>query len=120
MACGRRSRRLRPCKNKEQRTENKRITLFFVLCSRFYTLMADAGGSNDRDDDGCLLDQVAHGDLRALERLFGRYQRPIYQLALGVTGDTQTAEEVLQDTFYRLYTHAARLDGSQPLLPWLY
>jgi RNA polymerase sigma-70 factor, ECF subfamily len=82
--------------------------------------MADAGGSDDRDNDARLLDQVARGDLRALERLFARYQRPVYQLALGVTRDAQTAEEVLQDTFYRLYTHAARLDGAQPLLPWLY
>jgi RNA polymerase sigma-70 factor (ECF subfamily) len=82
--------------------------------------MADAGGSDDRNEDARLLDQVARGDLRALERLFARYQRPVYQLALGVTRDAQTAEEVLQDAFYRLYTHATRLDGAQPLLPWLY
>ena len=82
--------------------------------------MADAGCIDDHNEDARLLDQVARGDLRALERLFARYQRPIYQLALGVTRDAQTAEEVLQDTFYRLYTHAGRLDGAQPLLPWLY
>lgn len=67
-----------------------------------------------------MLDQVAAGDLMALEQLFTRYQRQIYQLALGVTRDAQTAEEVLQDTFYRLHKHAAQLDGSLPLLPWLY
>jgi len=55
----------------------------------------------------------------ALERLFGRYQRQVYQLALGVTRNAETAEEVLQDTFYRLYVNAAQLDGSRPLLPWL-
>ncbi len=71
-------------------------------------------------DDAALLKQVAAGDLTALEQLFARYQRQLYQLALGVTRDPQTAEEVLQDTFYRLHQHAAQLDGSSPLLPWLY
>ncbi len=77
-------------------------------------------GRRDEDGDAELLRQAADGDLAALERLFMRYQRQIYQLALGVTRDVETAEEILQDTFYRLYKHAANLDGSTPLLPWLY
>jgi RNA polymerase sigma-70 factor (ECF subfamily) len=70
--------------------------------------------------DDALLRRVAAGDLVALERLFMRYQRQIFQFALGITRDSETAEEVLQDTFYRLHKHAAELDGSLPLLPWLY
>lgn len=70
--------------------------------------------------DALLLQQAAQGDLLALEQLFTRYQRQVYQLALGITRDVNTAEEVLQDTFYRLYTHAAELDGTLPLLPWLH
>jgi RNA polymerase sigma-70 factor, ECF subfamily len=81
--------------------------------------MTDAA-RRDEDGDAELLRQAAAGDLAALERLFMRYQRQIYQLALGVTRDVETAEEILQDTFYRLYKHAANLDGSTPLLPWLY
>ena len=71
-------------------------------------------------DDALLLYAVAQGDLAALEQLFRRYQRQIYQLAHAITRDAETAEEVLQDTFYRLYSHAAQIDGSLPLLPWLY
>jgi RNA polymerase sigma-70 factor, ECF subfamily len=81
--------------------------------------MTDTGRC-DEDGDAELLRQAAAGDLVALERLFMRYQRQIYQLALGVTREVETAEEILQDTFYRLYKHAADLDGSTPLLPWLY
>ena len=82
--------------------------------------MADISHDDAPINDAALLKQVVAGDLVALEQLFGRYQRQLYQLALGVTRDPQTAEEVLQDTFYRLHQHAARLDGSSPLLPWLY
>jgi RNA polymerase sigma-70 factor (ECF subfamily) len=82
--------------------------------------MADSSHDDDHIEDGRLLDRVAAGDLQALEQLFARYQRQIYQLALGVTRDAETAEEILQDTFYRLHKHAAKLDGSLPLLPWLY
>lgn len=82
--------------------------------------MADSGHLDASGEDALLLQRVARGDLAALERLFERYQRQVFQLALGVTRSAETAEEVLQDVFYQLYTHAARLDGSLPLLPWLY
>lgn len=70
--------------------------------------------------DAARLNAVAQGDMRALEALFHKYQATVYQTALGVTRDPQVAEEVLQDTFFRLYRHAGRLDGSLPLAPWLY
>lgn len=70
--------------------------------------------------DAALLTATANGDMRALEMLFNRYQSTVYQTALGITRDPSTAEEVLQDTFFRLYRHAARLDGTLPLAPWLY
>jgi RNA polymerase sigma-70 factor (ECF subfamily) len=82
--------------------------------------MSETGNFDNAGNDALLLHQVAQGQLAALERLFARYQRQVYQLALGITRDAETAEEVLQDTFYRLHLHAAELDGSLPLLPWLY
>jgi RNA polymerase sigma-70 factor (ECF subfamily) len=82
--------------------------------------MSETAHFDNAGDDALLLRLVAQGQLAALERLFARYQRQIYQLALGITRDAETAEEVLQDTFYRLHVHAAELDITLPLLPWLY
>lgn len=70
--------------------------------------------------DGAQLTAVAQGDMLALEALFLKYQSTVFQTALSITRDPQVAEEVLQDTFFRLYRHAGRLDGSLPLAPWLY
>ncbi|HNP85524.1 MAG: RNA polymerase sigma factor [Chloroflexi bacterium SZAS-1] len=82
--------------------------------------MSDAGKPLASCDDAALLQHIAQGQIDALGVIFLRYQRQVYQLALGITREAETAEEVLQDTFYRLYAHAGTLDGTQPLLPWLY
>ena len=82
--------------------------------------MSASDHQNQQLQDDALLRRTAHGNLAALEELFNRYQRQVFQLALGITRDAETAEEILQDAFYRLYTHAGQLDGSLPLLPWLY
>jgi RNA polymerase sigma-70 factor (ECF subfamily) len=82
--------------------------------------MDTIGNFDNAGNDALLLRQIGQGQLAALEQLFGRYQRQVYQLAFGITRDAETAEEVLQDTFYRLHTHAAELDATLPLLPWLY
>jgi RNA polymerase sigma-70 factor (ECF subfamily) len=70
--------------------------------------------------DALLLAQVVQGEVVALEKLFLAYQERVYQLAVGITRDAETAEEVVQDTFYRLYLNARRIDPNLPLLPWLY
>ncbi len=70
--------------------------------------------------DAVLLHRVSLGDLDALQTIFSRYRNQVYNLSYGITRDSETSEEVLQDVFYRLYTHAGRLDTSLPLLPWLY
>ncbi|NJO84534.1 MAG: RNA polymerase sigma factor [Blastochloris sp.] len=67
-----------------------------------------------------MLQRVTRGDLDALEQLFSAYQRQVFQFAHGITRDAETAEEVLQDVFYRLYTHVTHIDQTLPLLPWLY
>jgi len=82
--------------------------------------MTELDGHADPNSDEISLQRVVNGDLDALEHLFQNYQRQVYQFASGITRDPQTAEEVLQDVFYRLYQHAGQLDASMPLLPWLY
>ena len=83
-------------------------------------MSAPAEDLNSIAEDAARLRAVAQGDMHALEALFRKYQAAVFQTALGVTRDAQVAEEVLQDTFFRLYRYADRLDGSLPLAPWLY
>ena len=64
--------------------------------------------SDDARDDDELLAQVAGGDIRALEALYRRMRVQVFAVALAVTGDRGTAEDVLQDTFVRVYSAAPR------------
>jgi len=62
---------------------------------------------NLRGDDQALLARVAAGDPAALGALYDSYGRLVFSVALRVTGDVGSAEEVTQDTFLRLWQHAA-------------
>lgn len=71
-------------------------------------------------EDAEQLHALVAGNKHALETLFNKYQATVYQTAVAITRDPQLAEEILQDTFFRLYRHAHRLDTTLPLAPWLY
>lgn len=60
-----------------------------------------------RADDQALLARAASGDTAALGLLYDSYGRLVFSVALRVTGDAGSAEEVTQDTFLRLWQHAA-------------
>lgn len=50
---------------------------------------------------------MARGDKAALARLYDLLGRPLYSLALRVTGDTAEAQDVVQDVFLQLWNKAA-------------
>ena len=54
-------------------------------------------------DDQTLLARVAEGDTRALDTLYERYARVVYGVALRIVGDSQQAEDIVQETFWRIW-----------------
>ena len=54
-------------------------------------------------DDQLVL-RVAEGDAAALEQLYDRYVRQCFGLSLRMLGDTALAEEVVQETFMKLWS----------------
>lgn len=63
---------------------------------------------------------LQEGSLDALGDLYDRYSRLVYRTALGVTGDPESASDLLQEVFLRLFRFAERIDPDRPLEPWLY
>ena len=57
-----------------------------------------------RDEE--LLAMVIQRQERALGQLYDRYGRLVYTIALRITGDRQTAEEVVQDVFQNVWQAA--------------
>jgi len=60
----------------------------------------------DELNDEQLMSRVTQGDTAALERLYDRYSPAAMGLALKITGDRATAEEVVQETFWRVWRKA--------------
>jgi DNA-directed RNA polymerase specialized sigma24 family protein len=61
---------------------------------------------SDIDHHDALLGAVAAGDVRALERLYRELRVGVFALALSVVRDRSVAEDVLHDTFVRVYERA--------------
>ncbi len=56
--------------------------------------------------DEALLQQIARAETQALSELYDRYGRLIYSLAVRVVGEGETAEEITQDVFVKVWRNA--------------
>lgn len=70
--------------------------------------------------DGWLIGRVQDGDIDALGELYETYKAQVYRTAVAITHDEAVAEDILQETFLRVYNYADSFDRGQPLEPWLY
>jgi len=71
-------------------------------------------------NDQELIKQLQGGSLDALGELYDRHRQLVFRTALAITGDQDTASDLLQDVFLRLFRFADRIDLQRPLQPWLY
>jgi len=67
-----------------------------------------------------LMAQVARGDARAFRLLSQRHARPAVALARRITGHDAAAEDIVQEAFLRVWTHAPRWRPEAAFRTWLY
>lgn len=67
-----------------------------------------------------LLAEVGKGDEAAFTTLFDLYRPNIYTTALRITNDEWAAEEILQDTFVKVWINRAELRAVDNFDAWLY
>ena len=71
--------------------------------------------------DEILATQVARGDGAALEALYDRYASTVLGVALKVIGDQGAAEDVLQETFWRVWRSASTFQSQRgSFASWLF
>lgn len=71
-------------------------------------------------DTKALLKKVARGDESAFRMLFELNHPNIYTTALRILADQQAAEDIVQDTFMRVWINRATLDQIDDFQAWLY
>ena len=72
-----------------------------------------------RPDDLALARRCAEGEPDAWAQFVRTYQRPVYQVALGVLGSPPDAEDAAQETFVAALTAIRRYRGDATLRTWL-
>ena len=73
-----------------------------------------------RNDDVALIQRILAGDENAFESLIRKYQKQVHAFAFRKVGDFQTAEDITQETFLRVYQKLATLNDPAKFSAWLH
>jgi RNA polymerase sigma-70 factor (ECF subfamily) len=73
----------------------------------------------DRLDDGSLAERARNRDGAAVRLIMQRHNRRLYRVARSVLNDEAEAEDVVQETYVRAFTHLDSFRGEAQLSTWL-
>lgn len=82
--------------------------------------MPDDTTESRSDDEQALLDALRRSDHDAFRDVFATHADRLYRLAVGVLGDSDDAEDAVQEAFISLARHLDQFDGRARLGTWLY
>ena len=75
--------------------------------------------SGEHNDELALVERARAGDPAAFSDLVQRYERKVYRLAKHITQNDEDAEDVLQESFMKAYTHLDSFQGDSKFYTWL-
>ena len=76
-------------------------------------------GAGSQVDEVSLIRAGSQGDHQAVETLFRRYQRRLFQTAMRVLGNAADAEDVLQDAMLSAFRALSHFEGRSQFSSWL-
>ena len=72
------------------------------------------------ENDAQLVSETILGKQGSFETLVTRYTTPIYNFAFRLTGNTQTAEDITQETFVKVWKNIKKYNSSQVFRAWIF
>ena len=79
----------------------------------------ETGVSAEERTDEVLMARLCQGHDWALAELVRRYQNDIYRFCLHYVREIESAREMAQETFLRVFTARMRFDASRKFRPWV-
>jgi RNA polymerase sigma-70 factor (ECF subfamily) len=70
-------------------------------------------------DESALVTRAKAGDMDAFSELVRHYDRRVFRMAKQITQNDDDAEDVLQETFLKAYTHLDDFQGNSKFYTWL-
>ena len=67
-----------------------------------------------------ILAKIKEGDIKAFENVFRRYYSPLCWYAAGITGEMETAEEIVGELFYLFWKDREKLQIFRSIKSYLY
>lgn len=71
-------------------------------------------------DDNQLVSEVISGEVSSFEELIDRYQKKIYYMVLRMVGESETAKDLTQDIFVRVYEKLGTFKPEHRFFSWIY
>ncbi len=70
--------------------------------------------------DSQIAQRFLDGDARAFGELVGRYDKRLINFVYRTVGDRERAQDLVQETFVRVYRHLHRFDQTKKFSTWIY
>src|SRR6201996_3564496 len=70
-------------------------------------------------DESALVARAKAGDATAFSELVSHYDRRVFRMAKQITQNDDDADDVLQETFLKAYTHLDNFQGNSKFYTWL-
>jgi len=73
-----------------------------------------------KTNENILIEKSKKGDFEAFEELVDRYEKQVYNTGYNMLRNAQDAEEVLQETFLKVFDKLYQFEGKSSFSTWLY
>ena len=73
-----------------------------------------------KDEDAALVNGCKRGDRRAMTQLISQYERPVFNAAFRILGNTDDAADATQTVFLKVFEHIADYDQKFKFFSWVY
>ena len=73
-----------------------------------------------KDSDAALVNRCKQGDRQAMSLLVSQYQRPVYNAAYRILGNTEDAADITQTVFLKVFEHISDFDQKYKFFSWVY
>jgi RNA polymerase sigma-70 factor (ECF subfamily) len=73
----------------------------------------------DKDSDGMLVTAAKRGNAQAFDELVLRHERRVFAVAQRITNNREDAEDVVQETFHKVFLHLDNFQEKSRFSTWL-
>jgi RNA polymerase sigma-70 factor, ECF subfamily len=66
------------------------------------------------------IEKAKKGDLFAFEQIIFEFEKPLWNYLVRLSGSRDDAEDLIQETFVKVYKHIKTIDSSKNIKSWIY